>query len=369
MGEPGHGFHEPLAFRNRLFTFLVAEMGFTAIAVESGLSEAGRIQEFVAGGPGNAPQVTRDNLTYRFGRFQENVALVQWIRDYNADPPQGRKVRFYGFDISLGGPRTATPTPVAVETALSYIARTDAQAAGRLRQRLQPVLDRLPVTNPESFSEAERDVMTAAIGDLTALLENQRQRFVATSSSSEYEWALRNAISAQQADRVLRLMPPPSTGSIPPAAWRQMAARDEALAENVRWILEQEGPSGKVLVFAHNTHIQNAPIEGGIWATLERPPQAMGQHLRAALGNDLFILGTASGIAPDTVEAPLASVDLPLFVLDLRGAPRGEVAEWLAERRTLNAGAATETVSPGRAFDALVFMRTMTPARAGQLRP
>jgi len=252
IGEPGHGNHEPLSFRNRLFAFLVAEMGFTAIAIESGLSESERVQAFVAGGPGIASQITRDNLTYGFGNFQENVDLVRWIHDYNSDPSHRRKVRFYGIDISLGGPRTATPAPVAVETALSYVARIDGEAAGRLRERLQPFLDRLRVTNPESFSEADRDLMTAAIGDLTALLEAQRQTFVARTSKGEYEWALRNAISAQQADRVFRLMPPPSTGGVPPTAWRQMTARDEALAENVRWILEREGPSGRVLVFAHS---------------------------------------------------------------------------------------------------------------------
>jgi len=374
IGEPGHGNHEPLSFRNRLFAFLVAEMGFTAIAIESGLSESERVQAFVAGGPGIASQITRDNLTYGFGNFQENVDLVRWIHDYNSDPSHRRKVRFYGIDISLGGPRTATPAPVAVETALSYVARIDGEAAGRLRERLQPFLDRLRVTNPESFSEADRDLMTAAIGDLTALLEAQRQTFVARTSKGEYEWALRNAISAQQADRVFRLMPPPSTGGVPPTAWRQMTARDEALAENVRWILEREGPSGRVLVFAHNTHVQSAPTEGGVWSNLERPPEAMGQHLRAALGRDLFILGTAAGGGasgaqaaapePETVEAPLEGLNLPLFVLDLRSTPGGETTEWLTERRKLRAGFTFEIVSPGRAFDALLFIRGMTPARA-----
>ena len=90
LGEPTHGAHEPLAFRNRLFQYLVEELGFTAIAIESGLAESRRIFDFVAGGPGAdgpdaARKVVRENLTWGFGSFEENEELVRWIRAYNAD--------------------------------------------------------------------------------------------------------------------------------------------------------------------------------------------------------------------------------------------------------------------------------------------
>src|SRR6185437_15855926 len=35
LGEPGHGAHEPLALRNRLYSYLVEHCGFTAIALET----------------------------------------------------------------------------------------------------------------------------------------------------------------------------------------------------------------------------------------------------------------------------------------------------------------------------------------------
>ena len=41
LGEPMHGAHEPPAFRNRLFRFLVEQMGFTAIALASTLAGVG----------------------------------------------------------------------------------------------------------------------------------------------------------------------------------------------------------------------------------------------------------------------------------------------------------------------------------------
>ena len=40
FGEPMHGAHESLAFRNRLFRSLVERKGFTAIALESGFTES-----------------------------------------------------------------------------------------------------------------------------------------------------------------------------------------------------------------------------------------------------------------------------------------------------------------------------------------
>src|SRR6186713_2519891 len=49
LGEPAHGAHEPLGFRNRLFRYLVTHHGFTAIALETGCTEARRIDDFVLG--------------------------------------------------------------------------------------------------------------------------------------------------------------------------------------------------------------------------------------------------------------------------------------------------------------------------------
>lgn len=37
------------------------------------------------------------------------------------------------------------------------------------------------------------------------------------------------------------------------------------MAENVLWALGQEGTAGRVLVVAHNVHVQGAPTAGGPW--------------------------------------------------------------------------------------------------------
>jgi erythromycin esterase len=56
---------------------------------------------------------------------------------------------------------------------------------------------------------------------------------------------------------------------------------------------------------------------------------------------------------------------MPLFLIDLRAARSDRaVAAWLTERRALRANFTTFlTVSPSAAFDALLFVDTLTPAR------
>ncbi len=368
FGEPAHGVHEPLAFRNRLFRYLVEELGFTAIVLESGLPESRPIDHFVAGAPGDAGQIVRGNLN--FGEFRENEDLVRWMREYNADPAHRRKIRFYGMDLSLGGPIGTTPKPAALDAALSYLVRVDSMSAQRIRETLQPLLARLPgMVSAASFSQAEQDALSATMDDLIALLERGRPGFIAATSEADYEWGHRNAVVALQTVRLFRLVPPELAdgppkrvaGGFPPEVRRVLSARDTAMAENVRWVLAQEGQAGRVLVFAHNGHVMN---DG----------HATGRYLRSALGDDLVIIGSSSaGSAswlsagppdPGSVDAALARVGLPRFLLDLRAPGTGQaVTAWLAEPRALRSNFTTYmTQAPGVAFDALLYLDTLTPA-------
>jgi erythromycin esterase len=293
FGEPTHGAHEPLAFRNRLFRYLVGE-----------------------------------------------------------------------------------GTPLAFENALTYLTRVDPASGHRMRATFQSYLERLSAANAAPLSQTESDGLSAAIEDLLALLERERLTFIAATSEADYEWAHRNAIVARQAHRLYRVRPySPGSGGWS-SAWRGLNQRDAAMADDVRWVLEREGSTGRVLVFAHNGHVMNAPQAGEIWRSLERPPTAMGQHLRSALGADLVIIGVSSAengaglptgsLEPGSLDAALSHLGLPLFLLDLRAARSDRaVAAWLAERRQLRTNFTKSlTVSPSVAFDAILFVNKLTPARA-----
>ena len=60
--------------------------------------------------------------------------------------------------------------------------------------------------------------------------------------------------------------------------------RDRSMADNIRWILEHEGPGTKMVVWAHNGHVATSAAYGMEW---------MGYHLRKQYGSDMVVFGFA----------------------------------------------------------------------------
>jgi erythromycin esterase len=380
LGEPTHGTHEPLAFRNRLMRFLVEQMGFTAIALETGFTESHSIEQFVAGGPGQLRGVVRDGMSWGFGQYPENEELIQWIRDYNGSTTHHRKVRLYGIDLSGGNNGALLNSRRAVDFAVAFLARADSVEARRIRQGLDPLLERFSDAKYSELLPTERERLASGLTEVAAALERKRSSLVRISSDEEYQWALHNVAVGKQLNLAFEVSPPPSAPGrgISPELYRLMNVRDSAMADNVRWALEHEGPNGRLVVFAHNDHVMNAVLEGGIWASFRQPSSAMGKFLRAVLGRDLVIIGTAArataGGLPQmeadstSLDAALSAVAIPRFIIDIRPARDEQlVFAWLSERRSLYANLETHlTITPSTAFDALFFVDTLTPARARQ---
>ncbi|MBY8823833.1 erythromycin esterase family protein [Sphingomonas colocasiae] len=375
LGEPGHGAHEPLAFRNCLFRALVEQGGFTAIAIESGISESRRLHDYAAGGPGDIRRLLPGGLTWGFGRYPENGELIDWIRRYNADRGAGRKIGFYGFDMSGGEAsglwRNAAGT---LRDGLAYLERAAPDRSLAARQAITPLVDRFSHDGHAALAPRDRTRLRRAIAGLIGFFDRHRAALIAASTRADYDWARNSMIAARQLEALFGAVPPEAPGAtLSPNLYRADAVRDAAMAENVRWVLDREGPAGRVLVFAHNGHVVNAPLRGGIWSVYAQAPKAMGQHLRAALGKDLLIVAASSAASPpaDMPDAqPPGSLDAALsaagrgdFILDLRTArtaPR--VSSWLARDRTIRANFTTEMLmAPASAFDAVVVFDRLSP--------
>lgn len=248
FGEPTHGAREPLAFGNRLFRYLVEELGFTAIVLETSLTESRRLHDCVLGGPGEVGDVVREGMSWGFGDYQDNVDLVRWIRAWNADPSHTRKVHIYGMDVAVT--LEFKPRRAPLDQALAYVEAADPEAGAAWRARLQPYMDRFAEGNL-TLTPSEHDALTAAIDDLIAAVERSRPDAVAEMDPADFDWIHRITIAARQSDRVFRATRADPVDGARPDDGPPFSARDAAMAENVAWALAREGPGGRVLVFAH----------------------------------------------------------------------------------------------------------------------
>jgi erythromycin esterase len=175
--------------------------------------------------------------------------------------------------------------------------------------------------------------------------------FVARSSQKEFDYALQSARLVQQAEHTF--------SNTAGAA----ATRDLYMAENAEWILNQEGPGAKIVLWAHNNHVMNKP--GGT--------MTMGTKLRERFGSDMVTIGfsfykgafNAVPYSPTTgygqlkaITAPPAVSDaygyyfrgsnMPRLVLDLRGVDFDSTAtDWLpGPRRFRSIGAVYAEAQP-----------------------
>lgn len=114
---------------------------------------------------------------------------------------------------------------------------------------------------------------------------------------------VRTAIAARQADDWLRLLPQGwglediQAGNRAPYA-DGLRVRDRAQADNIRWILDREGPDSRILVFAANLHTVAAPMTIAAISGDEEPPVVAGTYLERWLGDDYFPIGNPSAKEP-----------------------------------------------------------------------
>ena len=372
LGEPRHGAHEPLAFRNRLFRFLVERMGFTAIALESGFTDTINARSFIEGGEGDVETAARTGLPGQ-DRYPETRELLRWMRDYNSTAASRgrRKLHLYGIDMTSGG-RLSGPRRT-IDSALTYLSRADPATAQKIRDSLS---DELPAADSRelgSLSAAAQSNFESTIEAIAKAMQQGRKTFIARSSEEDYRWAVHNLDVARQLAKCLPITPP--VGADMNLWARAGDCRDHAMAENVQWALKNEGRKGRLFIFAHGGHVLAAKGDGRRMAKVLEKPSMMGLHLRRAYGDDLYIMlmacaTTSGGLLPakpleeGSIEGTLAGVGLPLFFLDVRTARQNkDTLKWLSTVRSVMANVDTlGLITLETAADAFVFVNTLTPA-------
>ncbi|MCP5343313.1 MAG: erythromycin esterase family protein [Pseudomonadales bacterium] len=382
FGESLHSASEPMAFRNRLIRYLVEELGFTAVILESGLVESRTLNDYVTFGIGSFDDAMADGFSNGFEQFRMNHELVHWLRAHNAGLPENApKVQIFGMDVSgspgnLGAKRKPD---TALTFALNYLDGVDSEKARQFHNRIDSYLPILASTNNYGvLPSSQRDALSAVIEDLISLLERRQLDHVELSSEYDQAWAERAAISARQVDSWFRRMPPDWTLA-DGLAWTSEAQiiRDRLMADNLDWILSFLPENSKVFVFASSPHLSALKYDNPNWMDIpeERSYTSIpfGAYAKARHGSDYVnILNMlyegqiyfcqATNPTPLDIgnpseswgETAFANLGEDEYLLDLRSAPL-EAAKWLElvkDHRNFR-------VSTSGAFDILYYVRSI----------
>jgi erythromycin esterase len=368
VGESRHDLHEQFQFKHRMVRFLVQQMSFSAVAMEVSMPDAGRVNDYVSGGAGDAEQLVHDSLGYWDAWDTEEIlALVQWLRQYNVDPAHGRKVHFYGFDMMF-------PSSSVAEI-IRFLEKVDADHAAAFRQQTAHVR-----TEPQRLSRKEWMDMRDALSKLRSDVEANRREYSARSSRDAFEWALHQISVATQA-----------------ANWwlagadglnNRAQVREQSMAENIQWILQHEGPHGRILVSAHNAHVAKGYRRKPEGVALGSPIEPMGKYLNRVFGASLIVLaatfnqGRLQAVGPfkertfapaldDSLDGELRQVQLPFFILDLRTVPRrvrqDSPREWKIRANVGSGDDGYDVYTAPDSFDAVYFIDEVSRSRPNPL--
>jgi erythromycin esterase len=358
LGEATHGTREFFQLKHRVLEYLVSEQGFTVFAIEANWPESLAVDDYVLHGTGD-PAKALAGLYFWTWNTEEVLDMIRWMRTYNADPAHARKVRFLGFDMQTA--RVAGPAVAA------YLEKVDPAYAKEVAGTLAGLREASQEATPASASAL------SSARALVARFDARGDAYVAASSQREWDLARQQAVIVEQVAEL--------------GAGQAIEYRDRAMAENVGWILAHEPAGTRMVVWAHNGHINYSTSTGYT---------PMGEYLRRTFGADYLNIGFvfnqgafqaiggnaqgskglsefSLGPCPESnLAAAFSRTGTPLSLLDLRSRPTaGPVAAWLTSPHPMRETGAlfsseaemTAPVVITDRFDAILFVDRTTRAR------
>ncbi|HZR98046.1 MAG TPA: erythromycin esterase family protein [Chloroflexota bacterium] len=284
LGEGSHGTHEFYQARADITRRLIAEKGFTAVAVEADWPDAYRVNCYVRGLGHDASATEALDGFRRFPTWMwRNTVVcefVEWLRAHNAAlGPSGWPVGFYGLDLySLY---------TSIEAVIRYLERVDPAAAARARESYACF---------EQFGEDSQAYGWATgFGLARSCQEDVVQQLVdlqrhaadylrrdGQMAEDEYFYAQQNARLVRDAEEYYRMM---GRGRV--SSWNlrdcHMADTLDALVAH----LTRATPHAKIVVWAHNSHLGDArATELG-----ERGELNLGQVARVRYDDHALLVG------------------------------------------------------------------------------
>lgn len=364
LGESSHGVAEFNLAKTRLIQFLHQEMGYNVLAFESGLGNSSLA--YGLSGQRSAEQTMKDSI---FGVWwsKEILPLFEYIQTArNSETP----LILTGFDMQLQYPlldgqwlqdKEVAKRLVETEQKLSdYSLGTDLAAYRKEKNQLIQVYNDAIKSLKTEANEAHLKQLYPDNPKLSMLLGrslNDRIRV-----AKEYvELSIESTLGMESGDYAPFL--------------ESMEWRDQAMHDNLMWLIAEVYPTEKFIVWGHNDHIRKAQTE--VMGT-PYPVSLMGEKLSQEMKKYSYVLGlypasgqTADNLSnvhdvlpaePGSIESILSASGSPYTFVDLRYQKREAGNSWMFEPRyAYSWGMIPESLVARDQYDGILLIDDVNP--------
>lgn len=327
LGENTHGSSEIFTMKFRLVKYLVTELGFTNFGMEEDWGSGLKLNEYIQTGKGNPREFL--NLLYP---TDEIVAMIDWMKDYNADPANKRKIQFIGLDIK-------SLDQGVYQQVTDYVKRHYPDMLAEVELNYKEL--RLSTGSLQDYMKLSPEVRERFKGNaekVVRLLEEKTKQADKEAETTELIWAKGTATAIRNFTAML----------IPDDYPSMIKLHEQYMADQVMWA--EEALNGKTMIWAHNTHVAKGIVDKELY------PDAFGNFLKQRLGDQYIIMGSTTSEGDYTLfseynpegNSKLSTAKIPqdvnssnymlgkvspeMFLLDARHL-EGPAKQWIGEKR------------------------------------
>ena len=244
LGEATHGNVEFQQLKLDVFKQLVEQYGIKAFALEGDYGGCEKVNRYIQGGEGIQEEVVKF-IDFNIYKTEQIAELISYMREYNKKVDEEQKIRFYGFDMQR------------------YIYNFELLKEECKKLGISTIdLDKL--INNNTWNDS---------------YDNKTRMEIMKKIKNELETKNASPKAIHLTDIILQYLELNNSHKDENASF----LRDKFMAENVKWILEQEKKLGydKIFITGHNDHIAK-------YSSME----TMGNLLSKELKNNYYSIGT-----------------------------------------------------------------------------